>query len=239
VDTWWQTETGGIMMTPLPGATVTKPGSCCQPYFGVEPLIVNGDGEELFGAAEGNLCIKNSWPGQLRTLYKNHERFFDTYFSTFKGKYFTGDRARRDEDGYFWITGRADDVLNVSGHRLGTAEIESALVSHEQVSEAAVVGYPHEIKGMGIYAFVTLMHDEVWDEDLRKQLVKQVRKVIGPVATPDIIQYAPGLPKTRSGKITRRILRKVAENDTSDLGDVSTLQDPSVVTDLIENRHIK
>jgi acetyl-CoA synthetase len=236
VDTWWQTETGGILITPLPGSTKLKPGSATLPFFGVVPEIVDTEGKVLEGACEGNLCISRPWPGQMRTVYGDHERFKQTYFSTYKGKYFTGDGARRDEDGYYWITGRVDDVINVSGHRLGTAEVESALVLHDKVAEAAVVGYPHEIKGQGIYAYVTLMAGVVGGEDLRKELIKMVRKEIGPTASPDVIQWAPGLPKTRSGKIMRRILRKVAANEIDNLGDTSTLADPSVVDDLIENR---
>jgi len=236
VDTWWQTETGGILITPLPGATPLKPGSATRPFFGVRPEIVDGEGRLLEGAAEGNLCIADSWPGQMRTVYGDHKRFVETYFSTFKGKYFTGDGARRDEDGYYWITGRVDDVINVAGHRLGTAEVESALVAHPKVAEAAVVGYPHDIKGQGIYAYVTLKVGEEPTEPLRKELVQWVRKEIGPIATPDLIQWAPGLPKTRSGKIMRRILRKIAANEQSQLGDTSTLADPAVVTDLVDNR---
>ncbi len=236
VDTWWQTETGGILITPLPGATPLKPGSATRPFFGIKPVIVDGDGKVLDGACQGNLCIADSWPGQMRTLYGDHERFVQTYFSTYAGKYFTGDGCRRDGDGYYWITGRVDDVLNVSGHRMGTAEVESALVAHHSVAEAAVVGYPHDIKGQGIYAYVTLNLGEEPSEDLRKELVQWVRKEIGPIASPDLIQWAPGLPKTRSGKIMRRILRKIAENDYSNLGDTSTLADPGVVTDLVENR---
>jgi acetyl-CoA synthetase len=236
VDTWWQTETGGILITPLPGSTKLKPGSATLPFFGVVPEIVDTEGKVLEGACEGNLCISRPWPGQMRTVYGDHERFKQTYFSTYKGKYFTGDGARRDEDGYYWITGRVDDVINVSGHRLGTAEVESALVLHDKVAEAAVVGYPHEIKGQGIYAYVTLMAGVDGGEDLRKELIKMVRKEIGPTASPDVIQWAPGLPKTRSGKIMRRILRKVAANEIDNLGDTSTLADPSVVDDLIENR---
>ncbi|MBL4789820.1 MAG: AMP-binding protein, partial [Kordiimonadaceae bacterium] len=234
--TWWQTETGGILISPLPGATATKPGSATLPFFGVKPVIVDNDGKELEGTVEGNLCITDSWPGQMRTIYGDHERFGSTYFSQFPGKYFTGDGCRRDEDGYYWITGRVDDVLNVSGHRMGTAEVESALVSHVGVSEAAVVGYPHDIKGQGIYAYVTPPVGTEPSEELRKDLVKWVRKEIGPIATPDLIQFAPGLPKTRSGKIMRRILRKIAENEFGNLGDTSTLADPSVVDDLIEGR---
>jgi acetyl-CoA synthetase len=236
VDTWWQTETGGIMITPLPGAIATKPGSATLPFFGVKPLIVDGEGHPLDGAAEGNLCIADSWPGQARTLYGDHERFGQTYFSTFKGKYFTGDGARRDEDGYYWITGRVDDVINVSGHRLGTAEIESALVAHPIVAEAAVVGYPHDIKGTGIYAYVTLTAEGEPSESLRKELVLWVRREIGALAAPDILQWAPALPKTRSGKIMRRILRKIAANEHEQLGDTSTLADPAVVHDLVRER---
>ena len=236
VDTWWQTETGGILITPLPGVTDLKPGSATKPFFGIEPAILNQKGEILEGAAEGNLVILGSWPGQMRTVYGDHQRFIDTYFSTFENTYTTGDGARRDADGYYWITGRVDDVLNVSGHRMGTAEVESALVSHEKVAEAAVVGYPHEIKGQGIYAYVTLMLGENPDDHLLNELKLWVRKEIGPIATPDLIQWAPDLPKTRSGKIMRRILRKVAENDYSDLGDVSTLAEPAVIDNLIDNR---
>jgi acetyl-CoA synthetase len=236
VDTWWQTETGGILITPLPGATGLKPGSATRPFFGVEPAIVDGDGKELAGEASGNLVLKRSWPGQMRTVYGDHQRFVDTYFKTYAGKYFTGDGARRDKDGYYWITGRVDDVLNVSGHRIGTAEIESALVLHHGVAEAAVVGYPHDIKGTGIYCYVTLKVGVAPSENLKKELVQQVRKEIGPIATPDIIQWAPGLPKTRSGKIMRRILRKIAHNELSNLGDTSTLADPTVVEDLVKNR---
>ncbi|MDX1433405.1 MAG: acetate--CoA ligase [Gammaproteobacteria bacterium] len=236
VDTWWQTETGGILITPLPGATKLKPGSATRPFFGVVPEIVDGDGKVLDGAATGNLCIRQPWPGQMRTVYGDHKRFKETYFSTFKGKYFTGDGARRDEDGYYWITGRVDDVINVSGHRMGTAEVESALVLHEKVAEAAVVGYPHKIKGQGIYAYVTLMAGTEGSEELRKELVALVRKEIGAIASPDVIQWAPGLPKTRSGKIMRRILRKVAANELDTLGDTTTLADPGVVDDLIDNR---
>lgn len=236
VDTWWQTETGGIMITPLPGATALKPGSATRPFFGVKPILVDADGKELEGAVDGNLCITDSWPGQMRTVYGDHERFFQTYFSTYPGRYFTGDGARRDKDGYFWITGRVDDVINVSGHRMGTAEVESALVAHEKVSEAAVVGYPHDLKGQGIYAYVTLIAGEEPTDELKKELVKWVRAEIGPIASPDLIQFAPGLPKTRSGKIMRRILRKIAENSFDSLGDTSTLADPEVVPQLIENR---
>jgi acetyl-CoA synthetase len=239
VDTWWQTETGGILITPLPGAVDQKPGSATKPFFGVRPVIVDNEGNELEGATEGNLCIADSWPGQMRTVYGDHERFASTYFVQFPGMYFTGDGCRRDEDGYYWITGRVDDVLNVSGHRMGTAEVESALVAHTLVAEAAVVGYPHDIKGQGIYAYVTLNAGEEPTDELRKELVKWVRKEIGPIASPDLIQWAPGLPKTRSGKIMRRILRKIAENEFSNLGDTSTLADPSVVEDLIDNRQNK
>ena len=236
VDTWWQTETGGILITPLPGATDLKPGSATTPFFGVVPEVVDANGAVLKGACEGNLVIADSWPGQMRTVYGDHERFEQTYFSTYPNKYFTGDGCRRDADGYYWITGRVDDVINVSGHRMGTAEVESALVSHEKVSEAAVVGYPHEIKGQGIFAYVTLMSGSEPSDKLRKELVAHVRKEIGPIASPDVILFAPGLPKTRSGKIMRRILRKIAENEFGSLGDTSTLADPSVVADLIANR---
>jgi acetyl-CoA synthetase len=239
VDTWWQTETGGILITPLPGATKLKPGSATHPFFGVQPEIVDAEGKVQSGATSGNLCIIDSWPGQMRTVYGDHQRFIDTYFKTYPGKYFTGDGCRRDEDGYYWITGRVDDVINVAGHRLGTAEVESALVAHPKVSEAAVVGYPHDIKGQGIYAYVTLMAGENPNEDLRKELVGWVRKEIGPIASPDLIQFAPGLPKTRSGKIMRRILRKIAEDEYSNLGDTSTLADPAVVDDLVNNRQNK
>jgi acetyl-CoA synthetase len=239
VDTWWQTETGGICITPLPGAIPQKPGSATLPFFGVEPCLVDSDGNLLEGAADGNLCIQNSWPGQMRTVYGDHERFVQTYFSTYKGKYFTGDGCRRDADGYYWITGRVDDVINVSGHRMGTAEVESALVAHSKVSEAAVVGYPHDIKGQGIYCYVTLMQGEEPTEGLRKELRDWVRSEIGPIASPDLIQFAPGLPKTRSGKIMRRILRKIAEDDFGNLGDTSTLADPTVVESLVENRQNK
>ena len=239
VDTWWQTETGGILITPLPGATKLKPGSATRPFFGCQPALVDENGAFLEGAASGNLVILDSWPGQMRTVYGDQARFVQTYFSTYKGMYFTGDGCRRDEDGYYWITGRVDDVLNVSGHRLGTAEVESALVSHTLVSEAAVVGYPHDIKGQGIYCYVTLMAGENGSDDLRKDLVTHVRKEIGPFATPDKIQFSPGLPKTRSGKIMRRILRKIAEDDFGSLGDTSTLADPAVVEDLIVNRQNK
>src|SRR5436190_1492024 len=236
VDTWWQTETGGILITPLPGATALKPGSATRPFFGVTPVMVDAEGKELAGACSGNLCLINSWPGQMRTVFGDHQRFIETYFKTYPGKYFTGDGARRDEDGYYWITGRVDDVINVSGHRIGTAEVESALVGNTKVAEAAVVGYPHDIKGQGIYAYVTLKTGQTPSEDLRKELNAWVRKEIGPIATPDVIQWAPGLPKTRSGKIMRRILRKIAENDFSNLGDTSTLADPAVVDDLVKNR---
>ena len=239
VDTWWQTETGGILITPLPGAIPLKPGSATLPFFGVEPCIVDDKGNELEGEAEGSLCIKRPWPGIMRTVYGDHERFIQTYFRLYPGKYFTGDGARRDGDGYYWITGRVDDVINVSGHRMGTAEVESALVLHEAVAEAAAVGYPHDIKGQGIYAYVTLMAGTRPSEELRRELVQHVRKEIGPIASPDIIQWAPGLPKTRSGKIMRRILRKIAANELSNLGDISTLADPAVVEDLIANRSNK
>jgi acetyl-CoA synthetase len=236
VDTWWQTETGGILITPLPGATDLKPGSATTPFFGIKPALLDPDGKLLEGAVSGNLVIADSWPGQMRTVYGDHDRFVETYFSTYEGYYTTGDGARRDEDGYYWITGRTDDVLNVSGHRMGTAEVESALVAHAQVAEAAVVGYPHDIKGQGIYAYVTLMEGVESSDELRAELQQWVRKEIGPIAKPDLIQWAPGLPKTRSGKIMRRILRKVAADDFGELGDTSTLADPSVVEDLIENR---
>ncbi len=236
VDTWWQTETGGILITPLPGATPLKPGSATRPFFGVKPVIVDGEGKELDGPCEGNLCIADSWPGQMRTVFGDHKRFIETYFSTFPGKYFTGDGARRDEDGYYWLTGRVDDVINVAGHRIGTAEVESALVAHAKVAEAAVVGYPHDIKGQGIYAYVTLNAGIEPTEDLRKELVQWVRKEIGPIASPDLIQWAPNLPKTRSGKIMRRILRKIAANEQDQLGDTTTLADPTVVGDLVAQR---
>jgi acetyl-CoA synthetase len=236
VDTWWQTETGACLVAPLPGATALKPGSATKPLPGVKLQIVDADGVPQDGAISGNLCILDSWPGQMRTVYGDHERFITTYFTTYPGKYFTGDGCRRDEDGYYWITGRVDDVINVSGHRLGTAEIESALVAHHDVAEAAVVGYPHDIKGQGIYAYVTLNADATPSEDLRKALVLWVRHEIGPFAAPDVIQWAPGLPKTRSGKIMRRILRKVAEDDITNLGDTTTLADPGVVDDLVKNR---
>ncbi len=236
VDTWWQTETGGILITPLPGATKLKAGSATLPFFGVQPAIVDDKGILQEGPATGNLVILDSWPGQMRTVYRDHERFAQTYFSAYRGQYFTGDGCRRDEDGYYWITGRVDDVINVSGHRMGTAEVESALVAHPKVSEAAVVGYPHDVKGQGIYCYVTLMDGETPSDELRKDLVAHVRREIGPIATPDLIQFAPGLPKTRSGKIMRRILRKIAEDEFSNLGDTSTLADPAVVDDLIANR---
>ncbi len=239
VDTWWQTETGGILITPLPGATATKPGSATKPFFGINPVLVDNENVELEGAAEGNLCINQSWPGQMRSVYGDHQRFIDTYFSTFEGRYFSGDGARRDEDGYYWITGRVDDVLNVSGHRMGTAEIESALVAHPLVAEAAVVGYPHDIKGQGIYAYVTLNLGEAPSDELRLELRNWVRKEIGPIASPDLLQWAPGLPKTRSGKIMRRILRKIAAGEFAELGDTSTLAEPAVVDDLIANRQNK
>jgi acetyl-CoA synthetase len=239
VDTWWQTETGGILITPLPGAIPTKPGSATRPFFGIKPALVDDKGAVLQGAASGNLVITDSWPGQMRTVYGDHKRFVETYFATYPGTYFTGDGCRRDADGYYWITGRVDDVLNVSGHRLGTAEVESALVSHPKVAEAAVVGYPHDVKGQGIYCYVTLNAGTQGSDDLKKELVQTVRTVIGPTASPDLIQFAPGLPKTRSGKIMRRILRKIAEDDFSDLGDTTTLADPAVVDDLINNRQNK
>jgi len=239
VDTWWQTETGGILITPLPGAIDLKPGSATKPFFGVQPQLVDGDGKILDGATEGNLCLPDSWPGQMRSVYGDHDRFELTYFSTYHGKYFTGDGCRRDEDGYYWITGRVDDVINVSGHRMGTAEVESALVAHPKVAEAAVVGAPHDIKGQGIYAYVTLNAGEPSTDELKKELVGWIRKEIGPIASPDWVQWAPGLPKTRSGKIMRRILRKIAEDDFSNLGDTSTLADPAVVDDLVENRQNK
>jgi len=239
VDTWWQTETGGIMITPLPGAIDTKPGSATLPFFGVVPAVVDADGKELDGAVSGNLVLTRSWPGQMRTVYGDHQRFIDTYFKTYPGRYFTGDGVRRDEDGYYWITGRVDDVINVSGHRIGTAEVESALVAHPKVAEAAVVGCPHDIKGQGIYAFVTLNAGENGSEELRKELIAGVRKEIGAIAAPDYLQWAPGLPKTRSGKIMRRILRKIAENQPDQLGDISTLADPSVVANLVHERLVK
>ncbi|RZM11750.1 MAG: acetyl-coenzyme A synthetase, partial [Sphingomonas sp.] len=236
VDTWWQTETGGILISPLPYATDLKPGSATKPLPGVLPVIVDAEGKVLEGATEGNLCLADSWPGQMRTVWGDHDRFFQTYFTTYPGKYFTGDGCRRDADGYYWITGRVDDVINVSGHRMGTAEVESALVSHSKVAEAAVVGMPHEVKGQGIYAYVTLNANEAPSDDLRAELRQWVRKEIGPIATPDALQFAPGLPKTRSGKIMRRILRKIAEGDTGNLGDTSTLADPSVVDTLVAER---
>jgi acetyl-CoA synthetase len=236
VDTWWQTETGGMMILPLPGATALKPGSATRPFFGVQPALLDADGKELEGAVDGNLVIKDSWPGQSRSIWGDHERFTQTYFSTYKGVYTTGDGARRDEDGYYWITGRVDDVINVSGHRMGTAEVESALVAHPAVAEAAVVGYPHELKGQGIYVYVTLQSGFEQSDELMKELRLHVRKEIGPIASPDLIQFSPGMPKTRSGKIMRRILRKIAEDDFDALGDTSTLSDPTVVDDLIENR---
>jgi acetyl-CoA synthetase len=236
VDTWWQTESGGILITPLPGVTELKPGSATLPFFGIQPGIVDTDGNLLEGEASGNLVILDAWPSIARTVYGDHKRFVDTYFSTYKGKYFTGDGCRRDADGYYWITGRVDDVINVAGHRMGTAEVESALVAHPKVAEAAVVGYPHDIKGQGIYCYVTLISGETGSDALKKELRDWVRKEIGPIASPDLIQFAPGLPKTRSGKIMRRILRKIAEDDFSNLGDTSTLADPAVIDDLIENR---
>ena len=236
VDTWWQTETGGILITPLPGATKLKPGSATLPFFGVQPAIVDSEGNVLEGEATGNLVLLDAWPGMMRTVYGDHQRFVDTYFSAYKGTYFTGDGCRRDADGYYWITGRVDDVINVAGHRMGTAEVESALVAHPKISEAAVVGYPHDIKGQGIYCYVTLMNGEASSDELRSELRDWVRREIGPIASPDMIQFAPGLPKTRSGKIMRRILRKIAEDDFSNLGDTSTLADPGVVEDLVQNR---
>ena len=236
VDTWWQTETGGILITPLPGATKLKPGSATLPFFGVQPAIVDGEGKVLEGEATGNLVLLDAWPGIMRTVYGDHQRFVDTYFSAYKGTYFTGDGCRRDADGYYWITGRVDDVINVAGHRMGTAEVESALVAHPKISEAAVVGYPHDIKGQGIYCYVTLMNGEASSDELRSELRDWVRREIGPIASPDMIQFAPGLPKTRSGKIMRRILRKIAEDDFGNLGDTSTLADPGVVDDLVQNR---
>jgi len=236
VDTWWQTETGGILISPVPGAVAQKPGSATLALPGVHPMLVDAEGRELHGATEGNLCLTDSWPGQMRTVFGDHARFIQTYFTTYPGKYFTGDGARRDEDGYWWITGRVDDVINVSGHRMGTAEVESALVAHKSVAEAAVVGFPHDLKGQGIYAYVTLKAGIEPSEALRKELVTWVRHEIGPIATPDAIQWAPGLPKTRSGKIMRRILRKIAANETEALGDTSTLADPGVVRELVENR---
>jgi acetyl-CoA synthetase len=239
VDTWWQTETGGILISPLAGAMDLKPGSATLPFFGVQPALVNADGEIKDGPTEGNLIIRDSWPGQMRTVYGDHQRFIDTYFRTYPGSYFTGDGCRRDEDGYYWITGRVDDVINVSGHRIGTAEVESALVSHPKVAEAAVVGFPHDVKGQGIYAYVTLVAEEAPSDELQKELVAWVRKEIGPIATPDHLQWAPGLPKTRSGKIMRRILRKIAENAPDQLGDTSTLADPSVVASLVDERKVR
>ena len=239
VDTWWQTETGGILITPLPGAIDAKPGSATKPFFGIKPVLVDNENNELSGEAEGNLCIEMSWPGQMRSVYGDHQRFIDTYFKTFPGRYFSGDGCRRDKDGYYWITGRVDDVINVSGHRMGTAEVESALVAHTDVAEAAVVGYPHDIKGQGIYAYVTLNIGVDTSDQLHAELKKWVRKEIGPIATPDLLQFSPQLPKTRSGKIMRRILRKIAANEYQDLGDTSTLADPSVVNDLIDNRQNK
>jgi acetyl-CoA synthetase len=239
VDTWWQTETGAALISPLPGATDLKPGSATKPLPSIKPVLLNSEGEELVGENEGNLCLSDSWPGQMRTVYGDHERFIETYFSQYDGYYFTGDGCKRDADGYYWITGRVDDVINVSGHRMGTAEVESALVSHLKVSEAAVVGFPHDIKGQGIYAYVTLNSGELGDNDTRKDLINWVRKEIGPIAAPDLIQFAPNLPKTRSGKIMRRILRKIAANDYSDLGDTSTLAEPAVVEELINNRQNK
>ncbi|HVK52934.1 MAG TPA: AMP-binding protein, partial [Pseudoxanthomonas sp.] len=239
VDTWWQTETGGILITPLAGAIDLKPGSATLPFFGVRPALVDANGEQLEGATEGNLVLLDSWPGQMRTVYGDHQRFIDTYFRTYPGTYFTGDGCRRDADGYYWITGRVDDVINVSGHRIGTAEVESALVLHPKVAEAAVVGFPHDIKGQGIYAYVTLKAGEEPSDELQKELVLWVRKEIGPIAAPDHLQWAPGLPKTRSGKIMRRILRKIAENAPDQLGDTSTLADPSVVDSLVSERKVK
>ena len=236
VDTWWQTETGGTMIVPLPGATDMKPGAASHPFFGIELEVVDADGNVLEGEAEGNLVITGSWPGQMRTVFGDHKRFIDTYFTAYPGKYFTGDGCKRDAEGFYWITGRVDDVINVSGHRMGTAEVESALVSHDAVAEAAVVGYPHDIKGQGIYAYVTVRTGVEADDALKIDLVAHVRSEIGPIASPDLIQFAPGLPKTRSGKIMRRILRKIAENEFGNLGDTSTLAEPEVVDELIENR---
>ena len=236
IDTWWQTETGGHMITPLPGATALKPGSATRPFLGICPAIVDDQGNELEGACEGNLVITKPWPGQMRTVYGDHQRFIDTYFSTFPGKYCSGDGCRRDEDGYYWITGRVDDIINVSGHRLGTAEIESALVEHDKVAEAAVVAYPHDIKGQGIYAYVTLMAGIVGDDAIKQELFALVRRQIGAIAIPDVIQWSANLPKTRSGKIMRRILRKIASNDTDDLGDISTLADPSSIKEIIAEK---
>jgi acetyl-CoA synthetase len=234
VDTWWQTETGGILITPLPGAIPTKPGSATLPFFGVEPVLLTPEGQRIEGPGSGVLCLEAPWPGMMRTLYGAHDRFRETYFSSYKGMYFTGDGCRRDEDGYYWITGRVDDVINVSGHRMGTAEVESALVSHPAVAEAAVCGFPHEIKGQGIYAYVTLKTGQEYTDTLKKELIKHVRQEIGPIAAPDVIHWAPGLPKTRSGKIMRRILRKIAEGETDKIGDTTTLADPSVVKHLVE-----
>jgi Acyl-coenzyme A synthetases/AMP-(fatty) acid ligases len=239
VDTWWQTETGGILISPLPGAVDLKPGAATKPFFGVQPALVDAEGNVIEGAGEGNLVITDSWPGQMRSVYGDHQRFIDTYFRTYPGSYFTGDGCRRDEDGDYWITGRVDDVINVSGHRIGTAEVESALVSHPKVAEAAVVGFPHDIKGQGIYAYVTLIAGEVASDELHKELVVWVRQEIGPIAAPDHLQWAPGLPKTRSGKIMRRILRKIAENAPDQLGDTSTLADPSVVSSLVDERKVR
>jgi acetyl-CoA synthetase len=236
VDTWWQTETGATLISPLPGATDLKPGSASKPLPGILPVLLDSDGKELSNANEGNLCIAEGWPGQMRTVYGDHKRFIDTYFVQYDGYYFTGDGCRRDEDGYYWITGRVDDVINVSGHRMGTAEVESALVSHPKVAEAAVVGFPHDIKGQGIYGYVTLNAGETSDINVKEDLIKWVRKEIGPIASPDLIQFSPNLPKTRSGKIMRRILRKIAANDYEDLGDISTLAEPGVVNDLIKNK---
>jgi acetyl-CoA synthetase len=236
VDTWWQTETGATLISPLPGATDLKPGSASKPLPGILPVLLDSDGKELSNANEGNLCIAEGWPGQMRTVYGDHKRFIDTYFVQYDGYYFTGDGCRRDEDGYYWITGRVDDVINVSGHRMGTAEVESALVSHPKVAEAAVVGFPHDIKGQGIYGYVTLNAGETSDINVKEDLIKWVRKEIGPIASPDLIQFSSNLPKTRSGKIMRRILRKIAANDYEDLGDISTLAEPSVVNDLIKNK---
>ena len=239
IDTWWQTETGGHLITPLPGATDLKPGSATLPFFGIEPCLIDDKGNEIEGAGEGSLCFKRPWPGQMRTVFGDHERFKNTYFQTYPGLYFSGDGARRDKDGYYWITGRVDDVINVSGHRMGTAEVESALVLHNDVAESAVVGYPHEIKGQGIYAYVTLNDGITSNDELKQELVQHVRNEIGSFASPDIIQWAPGLPKTRSGKIMRRILRKIATNEIDNLGDTSTLAEPEVVNGLIENRENK
>ena len=239
IDTWWQTETGGILITPLPGAIAQKPGSATKPFFGIQPEILDAEGNILEGACEGSLCLADSWPGQMRTVYGDHQRFIDTYFSQFDGKYFTGDGCRRDEDGYYWITGRVDDVIIVSGHNLGTAELESAFVAHPKVAEAAVVGYPHDIKGNGLYCYVTLNAGEKKSGELERDLKLWVRKQIGPIATPDLIQFAPSLPKTRSGKIMRRILRKIASNEHDQLGDTTTLADPTVVESLVENRKNK